>query len=181
MRKPIALTLIFFTTLSVGIGIIWSYYFFKSVSVREFIPASSNIVESLPNNTLDKMRVEPHRIFPCNDAGSFKHELNFREKAIALGIVNSRILCGELPKYPSNLKAKKISSEVLVWITINEAGEVSAAKFLRGNKLFSKSAQKAAYQTKFSPILIGGKIRRAFGNLIYEFDREGKVKLKETD
>jgi outer membrane biosynthesis protein TonB len=139
------------------------------------------VVESPTVNSANKTPPLSREILPCKDANSFKHESNLKEMAVSLGVVNSRVLCGALPEYPKKLKDKNISGEVKISVGINEAGEVSGTNFISGDRSYSKPAQKAAYQTKFAPVLIEGKARRAYGVLIYEFDGKQGTKLQEIN
>jgi hypothetical protein len=164
----------------IGFGIFAIYHFSTHSLVQE--TASNTSYEITLDKNTDESLVEKPKIIPCSnrDSNSFKHEPEYQSSRISIGFANSRVLCGELPEYPKNLKDRKISGLIKVHITINHFGEVIAANAYDGNKLLGKYAQRAAYKTKFAPILIQGKAHNATGVLVYVFDNENGVKLQDA-
>ncbi len=86
---------------------------------------------------------------------------------------------GVLPDYPQTAKEINISGLVTVNVFIDEIGEVKEAKAQSGNSLLLASAVKAAYQTRFSPMLLGGASYKVKGVLMYKFDSEKGTRLQD--
>ena len=61
------------------------------------------------------------------------------------------------PVYPEAVKAARISAVVLLTTTINENGEVSEIKVLRGHPLLDDPAVEAVKQWRYSPTYLNGE------------------------
>ena len=61
------------------------------------------------------------------------------------------------PDFPQNAKTLKISGTVKVEVIIDENGLVIYSKMIEGNKIFKKSAERAACKSKFTPFIFCGK------------------------
>lgn len=179
MQKITTRLLILMTTFLIGI---LSFYFITSDNKQvDRVDAVYFIPERLPENLANSHEIsEAQGIKSCvgENQISTKPKWNYRNKAIAMGIRNQRIICGVLPEYPQTLK-NKISETVTVRVSINEDGEVADASVIQGRAEFHKSAIRAARQTRFVPQLLGGQPMRVFGFIIYEFDSDGNVRLKK--
>ena len=56
-----------------------------------------------------------------------------------------------MPDFPPDAKRLKIFGKVKVEIIVDENGAVIYAKMIEGNKVFKKSAERAACQSRFTP------------------------------
>lgn len=75
------------------------------------------------------------------------------------------------PIYPLNAKQLKIEGAVTVKITLDEEGNVTAAKAISGNLLLRVAGEDAALKSKFKPARIGSRPVKATGFIIYNFVR----------
>lgn len=77
------------------------------------------------------------------------------------------------PVYPPAAKAVKAAGTVVVQVTVNEKGEVTAARAISGHPLLRASAEQAARKAKFKPNLQNGKAVEMKGVLTYNFTSPG--------
>ena len=114
-------------------------------------------------------------------------------KKVNGGIVNGKAVKLPIPEYPESAKAMKASGLIAVAIEIDEAGNVVSAKAdlndqrerrdVDGTKLdplpadpsLRDAAERAAWEAKFSPTMLGGKPVRITGTLIFNFLTGEKV------
>jgi TonB family protein len=77
----------------------------------------------------------------------------------------------QLPKpiYPPIAKKSNAQGVVTVQVLIDEVGKVISAKAVSGHPLLVLEAQKAAYQARFSPTLIGEQPVKVSGLITYNF------------
>jgi len=61
------------------------------------------------------------------------------------------------PVYPPEATAARVSGVVILQVTVNEAGDVSAARVLRGHPLLDGAALEAVRQWRYSPTLLNGE------------------------
>lgn len=73
------------------------------------------------------------------------------------------------PVYPPAARAVKAAGTVVVQVTINEKGKVTAANAISGHPLLRASAVQAARKAKFKPSAQSGKPAPAKGVLTYDF------------
>lgn len=85
------------------------------------------------------------------------------------GVINGKAISLPKPKYPAAAKAVKASGAVNVQVTIDENGEVIAAKSVSGHPLLRQSAEEAASGAKFSPTFLSGKPVKITGIIVYNF------------
>lgn len=91
------------------------------------------------------------------------------EELISAGVVNGRALSLNQPAYPYEALAERVSGKVTVRVLINESGTVIRACAIEGPRLLMKASESAAYQSKFSPTIVGGKPVKVNGIIIYNF------------
>jgi outer membrane biosynthesis protein TonB len=182
MRKTIIRVVTFIFTLFIGFAALWVLHIFSSSSAQSVVSSPTDTSEISPkpkSNNLEKDSTvgESIEISPCPDTNSRKHILNYQMRSVALGVVNSKAICRNLPDYPTSLKNKNISGIVKVWVSINQEGEVVGVWSEMGHKLLRQSAEKAASQTRFPPLRLGGEAVRGVGVMIYQVDSERGVFL----
>ncbi|PYV32864.1 MAG: hypothetical protein DMG09_23405 [Acidobacteria bacterium] len=61
------------------------------------------------------------------------------------------------PVYPPEATAARVSGVVILQVTVNEAGDVSDARVLRGHPLLDGAAVEAVRQWRYSPTLLNGE------------------------
>jgi TonB family protein len=84
-------------------------------------------------------------------------------------ILNGRAL--ELPKppYPPTAKMMGLSGNVNVQVLIDESGKVISARAVEGPPILKQISERAAYQARFSPTILGGQPVKVSGVIIYNF------------
>lgn len=85
------------------------------------------------------------------------------------GILNSRAINLPKPAYPPTAKQMHAEGQVTVQVSVDEAGNVTAAKATSGNILLRASAEAAARQSKFNPVRINNQAVPVNGILLYNF------------
>ncbi|MDX6574208.1 MAG: hypothetical protein QOE96_161 [Blastocatellia bacterium] len=88
---------------------------------------------------------------------------------ISAGVVNGRALNLYQPHYPSEARAERVSGNVTVRVLIDELGTVIRACAVEGPRLLMKASESAAYQSRFSPTIVGGMPVKVNGIVIYKF------------
>jgi len=88
-----------------------------------------------------------------------------------LGIVNGFAIELPKPQYPPAAIALNLSDLVHVQVTIDEIGNVIAARAVKGNPIFRAAAEDAARKSKFSPTTSEGIPVKVTGLIIYNFIR----------
>src|SRR5262249_55465371 len=73
------------------------------------------------------------------------------------------------PSYPPLAMQAGVSGAVMVEVTINEEGEVIAARALSGHPLLQDAAIEAARQWTFSPTMVDGKPVKVVGAITFNF------------
>jgi len=89
-------------------------------------------------------------------------------------VYTSRVLNGQaiyLPKPVYTQMAKQVgaSGTVIVQILIDETGKVISAHAVSGHPFLMPEAQKAAYQARFSPTILGDQPVKVSGVITYNF------------
>lgn len=84
-------------------------------------------------------------------------------------LLNGRAITLPRPEYPAVARAAKASGNVTVEITIDEEGNVIAARSVSGHPLLQSAAVTAARQAKFSPTKLSGQPVKVNGVLVYNF------------
>jgi len=84
-------------------------------------------------------------------------------------VLNGKALALPKPVYPRIAKAAHASGTVLVQVTIDEQGNISAARAVSGHPLLQAAAVEAARQAKFTPTLFDGEPVKVTGVITYNF------------
>jgi len=84
-------------------------------------------------------------------------------------VLNSQALSLPKPPYPPLAKQMRIQGVISVQVLIDETGKVISAKAVSGSPFLTVEAQKAAYQARFSPTLIGDQPVKVSGVITYNF------------
>lgn len=89
--------------------------------------------------------------------------------AIGAGVLNGKAIKLPLPAYPAIAKAAQASGNVEVEVTIDEDGNVIAARSVSGHPLLQAAAVTAAREAKFAPTRLSGQPVKVQGMLVYTF------------
>ena len=90
-------------------------------------------------------------------------------KTISTGVINGKTVSLPKPTIPATAKAVNASGAVSVQITIDETGNVIAAKAVSGHPLLRQAAEQAALNAKFVPTHLSGKPIQVTGLISYNF------------
>ncbi len=90
-------------------------------------------------------------------------------KTIAGGVINGSAVSLPKPAFPTTARAVNASGAVNVQITIDETGNVIAAKAVSGHPLLRQAAENAALNAKFTPSMLSGNPVKVTGMLSYNF------------
>jgi TonB family protein len=88
------------------------------------------------------------------------------------GVLNGKASSLPVPEYPQIAKAAHASGNVTVDVTIDEDGNVIAAKAVSGHPLLQAASVAAARNAKFTPTKMSGQPVKVQGLLIYSFSSE---------
>jgi TonB family protein len=92
------------------------------------------------------------------------------EKApISGGVLNGRALSLPYPEYPVIARAARAAGSVTVGVTIDEQGNVIAARAESGHPLLQAASVNAARQARFAPTFLMGEPVKVTGVLTYFF------------
>lgn len=86
---------------------------------------------------------------------------------IRAGVLNGKAITLPKPQHPS--EAREVSGAVAVEVTIDEMGNVVAAKAVSGPQPLHQAAVNAALQAKFSPTFLMGEPVKVAGIITYNF------------
>ncbi|MDT7603514.1 MAG: periplasmic protein TonB [Acidobacteriota bacterium] len=92
--------------------------------------------------------------------------------AVSGGILDSKATSKPDPAYPAVAKAVKASGAVVVQVTVDEQGKVISAHAVSGHPLLRASAEAAARQARFQPMLLSGRPVKVTGMLTYNFEAQ---------
>ncbi len=93
-------------------------------------------------------------------------------RPVNAGILNSRAVNLPKPAYPPNARQMRAEGQVAVQVSLDEAGNVTAAKATSGNPLLRSSAEAAARQSKFNPVRINNQAVPVNGVVLYNFTNQ---------
>lgn len=85
------------------------------------------------------------------------------------GVLNGKALQLPKPIYTPIARAAHAHGKVTVQVLIDEKGNVISAKAISGHPLLVVESQKAAYQAKFSPTVLGEQAVKVSGVITYNF------------
>lgn len=104
------------------------------------------------------------------------------------GVLQSSAINRVQPEYPPLARAAQVSGAVVVELTIDEEGNVMAARAISGHPLLKDSAIAAALGWKFKPTTLSGIPVRVIGTITFNFtldvtpkDLEALAKEVEKD
>jgi TonB family protein len=89
---------------------------------------------------------------------------------ISGGVVNGKASNLVKPEYPPAARAVRASGSVNVEVLIDEKGNVVSATAVTGHPLLRQAAVKAAKESKFSPMLLGGQPVKVKGIIVFNFE-----------
>ena len=89
--------------------------------------------------------------------------------AVNAGILNSRAVNLPKPAYPPNARQMHAEGQVAVQVSVDESGNVTSARATSGNPLLRASAEAAARQSKFNPVIINNQPVPVNGIVLYNF------------
>ncbi len=95
--------------------------------------------------------------------------------------LNGKATSLPVPPYPPIARAARASGDVVVEVTINEEGNVVAAKAVSGHPLLQAASVAAARNAKFSPTKASGQTVKVQGVLIYTFTPDSGRSPKESN
>jgi TonB family protein len=101
--------------------------------------------------------------------------------AITGGVLNGRATSLPVPPYPPIARAAHASGNVTVEVTIDEEGNVVAARAVSGHPLLQAASVAAARNAKFTPTKVSGQAVKVQGVLVYTFASEPAQSQKEND
>ncbi|MCA1631291.1 MAG: TonB family protein [Acidobacteria bacterium] len=90
-------------------------------------------------------------------------------KIVAGGMLAGKATSMPAPAYPQIAKAAKAAGAVVVLVVADEDGEVESAKAISGHPLLKASAEAAAKQARFTPMVVAGKTMKMTGTITYNF------------
>ncbi len=88
---------------------------------------------------------------------------------ISGGVLNGKAVSLPKPAYPPIARAARASGTVTVQVTIDESGNVIAARAVSGHPLLQQSAVQAARQARFTPTKLDGQPVKVTGVITYNF------------
>ncbi len=88
---------------------------------------------------------------------------------ISGGVLNGKALTLPKPDYPAEARAANASGTVVVQVTIDEYGNVVAARAVSGHQMLHQACINAASQAKFSPTFLMGEAVKITGVITYNF------------
>jgi TonB family protein len=90
-------------------------------------------------------------------------------KTISRGMLNEKATTLPVPVYPAAARAARVEGSIIVNVTVDEKGNVSAASALSGHPLLRKAAEDAALKAKFPPAQAGSAPAKVIGMLTFSF------------
>lgn len=73
------------------------------------------------------------------------------------GVQESKLTYRVDPEYPPLARRARVSGTVILMVTVNEEGEVTDVKVMRGHPLLDDEAVRAVKQWRYSPTLLNGE------------------------
>jgi TonB family protein len=133
----------------------------------------TNIDRSEPDKSLFQVPADYTIKTPESSGGSITTFAastgNSTPGTISGGVLNGKATSLPLPEFPVIARQAHASGSVTVQVTIDEEGNVIAAKAVAGHPLLQAAAVSAAQQAKFTPTKLAGQPVKVQGVLIYNF------------
>jgi TonB family protein len=118
-------------------------------------------VSAIDGQILKTEKEEPHREEAAIESAP--------RAQISGGVLNGKATSLPQPVFPAIARAAHASGEVMVQVTLDETGNVIAAKAVSGHPLLQAAAVTAARQATFSPTRLNGEPVKVAGVLVYNF------------
>ena len=100
---------------------------------------------------------------------------------ISGGVLNGKATSLPIPPYPPIARAANASGNVSVDVTVDEDGNVIAARAVSGHPLLQAASVAAARNAKFTPTKLSGQAVKVQGVLVYTFSGEPAPPVKEKN
>ena len=123
-------------------------------------------------NAAKKARFHRPRAKKIKNRGLIVYNFDSMSRCIDAGIVNKKAT--SIPK-PTFQHACRCSGTIVVFIVINEIGDVISARTFAGHPLLRFASEKSASGAKFGPTMISGPLK-VKAILTYTFDSSGEIK-----
>ena len=104
-----------------------------------------------------------------NKIKTAKAESEKLPKTISLGVINGKAIYLEIPEFPEAARCINVYGQVIVQVLIDENGDVIKADALSGHPLLRAPSVKAALNSEFEPVTLGGAAVRVKGIIFYNF------------
>lgn len=119
----------------------------------------------------DELLDAQRRLFRLDNGFEFDPSMTGRpEKNQArAGLLAGRVTVSPAPKYPADARDARVTGAVVMKITVDEAGGVSAVKALCGPPPLIQSAVEAVSKARYEPLAVGGKAAAFTGVVIYRY------------
>ncbi|CAN5655501.1 hypothetical protein BH20ACI3_BH20ACI3_14700 [soil metagenome] len=88
---------------------------------------------------------------------------------ISGGVLNGKATILPKPDYPADASAARASGTVVVQVTVDEYGNVIAARALSGHQMLQQASVSAARQARFAPTFLMGEAVKVTGVITYNF------------
>lgn len=95
--------------------------------------------------------------------------LAFAQETVPTSVAMARATKKVAPDFPAAARQLNLTGTSEVQIQVDESGDVTGAKVLKGNAIFSANAMAAARQWKFQPINKEGAAQKFTTVLIFNF------------
>jgi TonB family protein len=92
-----------------------------------------------------------------------------KKTPISGGVLNGKALSLPRPDYPAEARAARAGGTVVVQVTIDEYGNVIAARAVSGHQMLQQVSVNAAWGAKFSPTFMMGEAVKVTGVVTYHF------------
>ncbi len=96
-------------------------------------------------------------------------EQSGKRAPISGGVLNGKAITLPKPDYPAEARAARASGTVVVQVTIDEYGNVIAARAVSGHPLLQQVSMNAAFQARFTPTFLMGEAVKVTGMITYNF------------
>lgn len=96
-------------------------------------------------------------------------------------VLNGRAITLPKPRYSPAARSAHVNGTVTVNITIDEEGNVTAAKAVSGHPLLQSASVEAARNAKFSPTKVSGQAVKVQGVLVYAFPGDSGQTSQEKE
>jgi len=138
------------------------FYHVVIVTGDEANPSTMHVMVNAIDGTVVKAEKEERR----QEAMTFPRS---ERPPINGGVLNGKAVDLPMPEYPEIARAAHAEGAVTVQITIDEDGNVIAAKAVSGHPLLQAAAVRAARDARFTPTRLSGEPVQVNGVIVYNF------------